>query len=97
MLEKPKMSSSELGALWLTYHKKSMILRMLEYFIEKSDDQVARDLMSELWNQLYSKFSEMKTLIENEGAIAPDGFSKEYVYLEAPKLWDNGFDIMFCR
>jgi len=97
MLEKPKMSSSELGALWLTYHKKSMILRMLEYFIEKSDDQEARDLMSELWNQLYSKFIEMKTLIENEGAIAPDGFSKEDVNLEAPKLWDNGFDIMFCR
>lgn len=97
MIELPKMCSSELGALWMTYHKKSMILRILEYFIEKSDDQRAKDLMSELWNQLHPIIVEMKTMFENEGAAVPDGFTKEDVNLEAPKLWDNGFDIMFCR
>lgn len=97
MLEKPKMSSSEFGALWMTYHKKSLILRMLEYFIEKSDDQKAKDLMTKLWKQLHPKIIEMKTMFENEGAAIPDRFTKEDVNLEAPKLWDNGFDIMFCR
>lgn len=97
MPEKPKMSSSELGAIWMTYHKKSLILRMLEYFIEKSDDQKATDLMSELWNQLHPKIIEMKNALENEGAAVPTGFTKNDVNLEAPNLWDNGFDIMFCR
>ncbi|SFO95639.1 hypothetical protein [Salibacterium halotolerans] len=53
--------------------------------------------MSELWNQLHPKVIEVKTIIENERATAPDGFTKEDVNLEASKLWDNGFDIMFCR
>lgn len=97
MIEKPKMSSSELGALWMTYQKKSMILRILEYFIEKSDDQRAKDLMSELWNQLHPLIIEMKSMLENEGATVPDGFTKNDVKLEAPKLWENGFDIMFSR
>lgn len=91
------MSSVELGALWLTYHKKGVILRMLEHFIEKADDPNAKELMSSLWKQLHPKIIEMKTIIENEGAIAPEGFTKEDVNLEAPKLWDNGFDIMFSR
>ncbi|CAM4020289.1 DUF3231 family protein [Lederbergia lenta] len=97
MPEKPKMSSSELGALWMTYHKKSMILLILEYFIEKSDDQKAKDLMSELRDQLHPKIIEMKTMFENEGAVIPEGFTKRDVNLDAPNLWDNGFDIMFCR
>ena len=92
-----KMSSSELGSLWMTYHKKGMILRILEYFIEKSDDQKAKELMSELWNKLHLITIEMKTVLENEGAAVPNGFTKEDVNLEAPRLWDNGFDIMFCR
>ncbi len=39
----------------------------------------------------------MKTLMENEGAVAPEGFTKKDVILEAPTLWENGFDIMFSR
>lgn len=97
MPESPKMSSAELGALWMTYHKKSMILRIVEYFIEKSDDPKAKELMSELWDQLHPKIIEMKTMFEKEGAAIPIGFTKEDVNLEAPQLWDNGFDIMFCR
>lgn len=97
MPEKPKMSSSELGALWMTYQKKGVILRILEYFIENSDDQKATDLMSELWNQLHPKVIEIKAMLENEGAAVPDGFTKKDVNLKAPKLWESGFDIMFCR
>ncbi len=55
MTEKPKMSSVEFGALWLTYHKKGVILRMLEYFIEKASDPKAKELMSGLWEQLHKK------------------------------------------
>jgi hypothetical protein len=71
MLEKPKMSSTELGALWVTYHKKTVILRMLEHFIETSDDQKAKNLMSGLWKKLHPKVKEMQTMIQNEGATPP--------------------------
>jgi len=55
MTELPKMTAAKLGALWLTYHKKTMIVRILEYFIEKADDPEARDLMAGLWKQLHPK------------------------------------------
>lgn len=97
MNDKPKMSSTELGALWMTYQKKTMILRMLEYFIEKADDERAKNLMSGLWQQLQPKVIELKAMLENEGAACPIGFTKEDVNFEAPKLWGNGFDIMFSR
>lgn len=92
-----KMSSSEIGALWMTYHKKTMILRILEYFIEKSDDKKAKGLMTGLRESLHQKVVEIKKMFENEGAALPIGFTEEDLHLEAPKLWDNGFDIMFCR
>lgn len=46
MPNKPKMTSSELGALWMTYQKKTLILRYLEYFIETAENEKARNLMS---------------------------------------------------
>ncbi|MHA6252702.1 DUF3231 family protein [Oceanobacillus sp. CAU 1775] len=97
MTNQPKISSTELGSLWLTYHKKTMILRMLEYFIEKADDEEAKNLMSGLWKQLHPKVIEIKTMFENEEAASPEGFIQEDINLEAPKLWENGFDIMFSR
>jgi hypothetical protein len=97
MLNNLKMSSTELGALWATYQKKTMILRLLEYFIEKTEDEKAKSLMSGLWEQLHPKVIEAKTMLENEGAAPPIGFTKEDVNVESPKLFENGFDIMFCR
>lgn len=97
MTNKTKMSSTELGALWMTYHKKTMILRILEYFIKKSDSEEAKALMSDLWGQLQPKVIEIESMFEKEGAALPRGFTNEDVNLEAPKLWENGFDIMFSR
>jgi hypothetical protein len=95
--KKPKMSSTELGSLWMTYQKKTLILRIFEYFIEKSDDKKAKNLMSGLYKELHPNVVELKTMLQNEGAAVPIGFTHEDVNLDAPKLYENGFDIMFCR
>ncbi|MCM3391129.1 MULTISPECIES: DUF3231 family protein [Cytobacillus] len=97
MPEKSKISSSELGALWMTYQKKTMILRILEYFIEKSKNPKAKNLMSGLREKLHPKVVEIKKLLQNEGAAVPNGFTDQDVNLNAPILFENGFDIMFCR
>lgn len=77
--------------------QKTMILRFIEYFTEKADDPEAIELMSGLWKQLYPKVVEMQTMIQTEGAACPEGFKESDVHLEAPKLYDNGFDILFSR
>ncbi|MFD1738636.1 DUF3231 family protein [Bacillus salitolerans] len=94
---KNPISSSEIGTLWLTYQEKTLILRVLEYFIEKSDDQQAINIMGGLWQELDLFVDKIKGIFENEGIAIPKGFTSEDVNLEAPKLYDNGFDIMFIR
>lgn len=91
------LSSSELGTLWLTYQEKTMILRILEYFLEKSDDQEAKNIMGMLWQELDYYVEIIKRIFESEGVAIPTGFKKEDVNLDAPNLFDNGFDIMFLR
>ncbi|MFZ3591725.1 DUF3231 family protein, partial [Bacillus sp. DJP31] len=97
MNDKKPISSSELGTLWLTYQEKTLILRVLEYFIEKSDDQQAINIMGGLWQELDFYVNKIIGIFENEGVVIPIGFTNEDVNLEAPKLYDNGFDIMFLR
>ncbi|KAB2331374.1 DUF3231 family protein [Bacillus mesophilum] len=92
-----KLSSVEFGALWTTFQKKTMILRILDYLISTAEDQDARDLMSGLYEKLQPKVEEIKTLIKNEGAAIPEGFTDKDVNLKAPRLFENGFDIMFTR
>ncbi|MBE5100321.1 DUF3231 family protein [Priestia aryabhattai] len=97
MKDKNPISSSEVGTLWLTYQEKTMILRILEYFIEKSDDQQAKNIMGGLWQELSYYVTKIKKIFQEQGIAIPVGFSQEDVNLEAPKLYDNGFDIMFVR
>jgi hypothetical protein len=97
MEKKKPISASEIGTLWLTFQEKTMILRMLEYFMEKSDDQEASNLMGGLWQELNFFVKEITSIFDMEGMAIPIGFKKEDVNLEAPKLFDNGFDIMFLR
>lgn len=97
MDRKNPLSASELGTLWITYQEKTMILRILEYFLEKSDDQEARNIMGMMWQELDYYVELIKEVFKGEGAVIPSGFTSEDVYLDTPNLFDNGFDIMFLR
>ena len=95
--EKDPLSSSEIGTLWLTYMEKTMILRISEYFMEKTEDQEARNILGMCWQEVSHYTKLMKKLFEQQGIVVPVGFTKQDVNLEAPKLYDNGFDIMLLR
>ncbi|MFC0469005.1 DUF3231 family protein [Halalkalibacter kiskunsagensis] len=97
MPEKPAITSSELGTLWLTYQQKTMILRMLEYFIEKADDEKAKGIMTNLYEEIDLCVSKITETLQNEGAAIPVGYTSQDVNKDVPKLYDNGFDIMFVR
>jgi hypothetical protein len=97
MPEKPAITSSELGTLWLTYQEKTMILRMLEYFIEKADDEKAKTIMTGLYDEIDPYVEKIIGIFQDEGAVIPVGYTSQDVNKEVPKLYDNGFDIMFVR
>ena len=97
MVNKNPISASELGTLWLTYQEKTLLLRILEYFLAKADDQEAKNIMGGLWQELDYFIKKVEKIFESEGVAIPTGFRKEDVNIEAPNLYDNGFDIMFLR
>jgi hypothetical protein len=97
MPEKSAITSSELGVLWLTYQEKTMILRILEYLIEKADDEKAKEIMTNLYGEIDNYVRIITQTLQNEGAVIPVGFTAQDVNKEVPKLYDNGFDIMFVR
>ncbi|WP_166238482.1 DUF3231 family protein [Paenibacillus turpanensis] len=97
MPERPSLTSSEVGTLWLTYQQKTMILRMLEYFIEKADDEKAKKIMVDLYEQINPYAKRIADIFQAEGAVIPVGFTAQDVNKDVPKLYDNGFDIMFVR
>lgn len=72
-------------------------MRFLEYFIEKADDKEARNILGGLWQELDFYVKEIEETFSKHGMAKPIGFMPEDVNLDAPKLYDNGFDVMFVR
>jgi len=65
MNQKQALSSSELGTLWMTYQEKTMIQRMLEYFIEQADDNQAKEIMQNTHMKIIKYIEECKKYIKN--------------------------------
>jgi hypothetical protein len=76
---------SEVGSLWQTYQEKTLIMRFLEYFIEKTDDAQARNILGGLWQELNFFVKEMEEIFSEQGMVVPVGFTAAGVNIDAPK------------
>lgn len=97
MANNTPITSSELGTLWMTYSKNKLLLRMLDYFIEKENDKDAKNIMSSYHADATKFTNEIEQIFNNEGAAIPIAFTSNDVHKDAPPLWDNYFDIIFLR
>ncbi|KKI90078.1 hypothetical protein WQ54_23470 [Bacillus sp. SA1-12] len=90
------ISSSELANLWMTYQEKTMILLMLEHFIEHADDDEIQ-LLQEYYIKTVENIDKMKNIFQQEGAVLPIAFSEGDVHKGVPKLFDYLFDIVYLH
>ncbi|MGR3766263.1 DUF3231 family protein [Rossellomorea sp. NS-SX7] len=97
MPEKPALTSSEIGVLWITYKQKTMTKRMLEHFIRNADDVQAKTILETIYDKISPYPDKIKDMFHREGAVAPIGFTQEDVNLDAPRLYENGFDVTMVR
>ncbi len=74
-----------------------MVLRVLEYFIEKADDEKAKEIMTTFYQEVTNYVNVITEIFQKEEAVIPVGYTAQDVNMDAPKLYDNGFDIMFVR
>ncbi|WP_110111844.1 DUF3231 family protein [Bacillus sp. CGMCC 1.16541] len=97
MSQQKSISGSELATLWMTYQQKTMMQRILDYFIEVADDEQAKEILQDTHSQVIQYIARIKDIFTNEGAVIPVGFTEEDVNKGVPKLYDYHFDIMFLR
>ncbi|MFD0824324.1 DUF3231 family protein [Neobacillus sp. M.A.Huq-85] len=90
------ITSSELANLWMTYQEKTMIMRMLEHFIEHAD-QEEKPLLQTHYNDAAKAIKYITELFEQEGAVIPIGFTESDVNKGAPKLFDFLYDIFYLN
>src|SRR6478735_1343900 len=91
MSQEIPLSSSEIATLWMTYQQKTMIRRMLEYFITHAEDDQAKEIMQDTHMQVVNYIEDIKTILKNEGAAIPVGYTEKDVNVVVPKLYDNMF------
>jgi hypothetical protein len=63
-----------------------MLIHMLEYFIEKADDPHAKEIMTDLYNNINPYANKIIQIFQAEGLPIPIGFTKEDVRKEVPNL-----------
>ena len=97
MSQEMPLSSSEIATLWMTYQQKTMTRRILEYFIVQAEDDKAKEIMQDTHMQMVNYIEDIKTILKNEGAAIPVGYTEKDVNVGVPKLYDKMFDIMFLR
>ncbi|PFA67175.1 hypothetical protein CN378_11935 [Bacillus sp. AFS015802] len=97
MTEKKALNSSELATLWMTYQQKTMIQQILEYLIEKADDEEAKNILVYTHTHVKEYVGRLVSIFEEEGCVVPAGFTEEDVNPGVPILFGHSFDIMFLR
>jgi hypothetical protein len=91
------ITSAELGTLWITYQKQTLLIQMIGQFESKTIDQKAKDILHNYVAEASKFASVIKTIFDNEKAVAPLGFGPSDVFNDAPALFDDAFHIMFLR
>ncbi|QIZ09077.1 DUF3231 family protein [Priestia megaterium] len=90
------ITSSELANLWMAYQEKTMMLRVLEHFIEHSDHE-GKQLLQSYYTGAAKNIEMIKSIFQQEGAVIPIGFTENDVYKSVPKLFDFMYDIMYLH
>jgi hypothetical protein len=90
------ITSSELANLWMAYQEKTMMLRVLEHFIEHSDHE-GKQLLQSYYTGTAKNIEMIKSIFQQEGAVIPIGFTENDVYKSVPKLFDFMYDIMYLH
>ncbi|WP_342048784.1 DUF3231 family protein [Bacillus sp. OTU530] len=94
--QRTPITSSELANLWMAYQEKTMIIRILDHFIEHADDE-AKQLLQSHSNTAAKNVEAITNILHQEGAVIPIGFTEKDVYNGVPKLYDYMYDIMYLH
>jgi len=94
---KIQITSSELGALWMTYQSTSAAVVMFDLFKSKVVNKEAQNILSTYIIDAQDIKNKITYVFNEEDAVIPIGFDERDIVRAAPALFDDIFCIMFLR
>ncbi|HZG56118.1 DUF3231 family protein [Paenibacillus sp.] len=91
------LTGPEVGSLWMTYQKMTMLLQMMKHFAQTSETPGYHQFLAGQVGEIQSFAEEIRNIFTGDGIIIPVGFTDQDVDLDAPALYNDVFGVSWFR
>lgn len=92
-----RLTSAEIGNLWLSYLNDSMAICVLKYFLAMVEDTEVRPVIEYALELSNNHVDRVTKIFNNENFPIPQGFTDEDVNLTAPRLFSDSFYLIYLQ
>jgi hypothetical protein len=92
-----RLTSAEIGSLWLQYMTDSMAVCTLKYFSNKTEDAQIRPVLDFAISLAQSHLQDIDVLFKKEEFPTPTGFADQDVSLDAPRLFCDPYHLTYVK
>jgi hypothetical protein len=92
-----RLTTAEIGNLWLSYQNDSMAICILKYFLAKVEDTQIRPVIEYALELSNNHVDRVTKIMKNENFPIPKGFSDEDVNVTAPRLFSDTFYLIYLQ
>jgi hypothetical protein len=97
MEHNPKLTSSEVAALWGAYMQNSMAQCIVQHFAKVNEDPEITGVINTALANCKFVMDEIKPMFVNENHALPIGFTQDDVNLEAGRLYSDLFTLRYLK
>ncbi len=94
-IKKIPLISSEIAGLWSSYMSDTIIICVLNYYLNRVEDSEIRAILQQTCNLSKQHVQELTNLFNTEKLPIPDGFTDKDVNIEAPRLFTDSFYLQY--
>ncbi|NRD80044.1 DUF3231 family protein [Bacillus sp. BRMEA1] len=97
MEHNPKLTSSEVAALWSAYMQNSMSYCIVQHFAKVNEDNSMTDIIQTALTNCNFVIGEVKRIFEKEKHAVPIGFTQEDVNLKVGRIYSDLFTLRYIK
>jgi hypothetical protein len=94
-IKKIPLTSSEISGLWSSYMGDTLIVCMLKHCLSHADNEEIRALMQQTFDLSTQHIQEVTDIFNAEKLPIPDGYTDRDVFMNAPRLFSDGFYLQY--
>lgn len=91
MSEKKALTASEIAETWGAYMNASLSVRVLSYFLKKTEDEKILGIIQDAYDMSVNHLKILEQFLLQDGHEIPIGFTEEDVNVDAPKLYTDNY------